>query len=196
MSYCIIHNDKIIAGPQERPSNYNGIKNFNFLSDEELKFYGWYPVIEINSEYDPRYQIRSKPQLTFDNEKVTATYTITEIPIEEIRNKKLKELAQKRWEIETSGIELGDSVILTDRESQAQINGAYSAAKNGVSTELDFKATTGWIKLTAQEMIYIGEAVYNHVQNCFKKEKLHYDNITKNLQTALEIVDYNIEEGW
>jgi len=193
--YCIIHNNKIVAGPQQRPAVYNGIKNFNFLSNEELKTHGWYPVIEVNSQYDPRYQTRSKSQLDFDGEQITATYVVTDIPIETVREKKIKELAQKRWEVETSGIDLGDSTILTDRESQAQISSAYAAAKNGLLTSLNFKSANGWIVLTSEQMIYIGEAVYTHVQNCFNKEKEHYDNIM-NLQTSLEIVEYNIEEGW
>ena len=196
MSYCIIKNNEIVAGPIERPSNWDGINNFNQLDNITLKDHGWYPVILINSHYNPYYQERSEPLFSFDDSVVTITYIITNIlTIDDIKKKKIKEVATQRYLIETSGIMIDGLMIRTDRESQSQISSAYNASINGVFGTLNFKAVNKWVTLTAAQMINIGETVYNHIQFCFNKEKEHFDNLN-NMNTIEDILNYDIYTGW
>lgn len=195
MAFCIIHENQIVAGPLELPESYNGINNFNNLSLDMLFQYGWYPVISKNDAYNPLYQIRTGPEKIISNGLVIFEYFIEEKSIDDVKQKVIELLAAKRYEIETGGIVIGETKILTDRESQAQITGAYNAAKNGLVTSLNFKGRPSWGTLSAAEMIAIGEAVYAHVQNCFNVEKAHYDAIMA-LSTAQEVAEYDINSLW
>lgn len=195
MPYSIVKNGQVLAGPIERPAVFNGVQDFNNLSDAEVIIHDWYPTVVVNEDYNPEWQERTGPVFTVGANSVLCEYTITEKGLEEVRATKLKKLGKKRYEVETAGVLLGDSTILTDRESQAQITGAYNAARNGLLTTLNFKASTGWITLTAVEMEAIGQAVYSHVQNCFNIEKTHYEAIMA-LTTSQEVAEYDINAGW
>lgn len=195
MAYCVVHNNKVVAGPMERPSTWAGVKNFNYLSDEDLLQYGWYKAEEINSYVDPRWQKLVSTTFTVNQNTVTVNNIIEEIPRSVVLKTKLKELADFRYNYETSGLEVGGSIIRSDRESQAQITGAYNAAKNGLFTTMQFKAATGWVTLDAATMITIGEAMYTHVQWCFVRES-QLSDIISNLQTSKEIAEFEIQENW
>lgn len=78
--------------------------------------------------------------------------------------------AQRRWELETGGIEVAGATIRTDRESQGLINGAYTMAQEQPEQVFRFKAAAGWISLTAAEITAIARQVGAHVQACFGAE--------------------------
>ncbi|NIX75376.1 DUF4376 domain-containing protein [Microvirga terricola] len=79
--------------------------------------------------------------------------------------------ASKRFVIETGGIVVGESIIVTDRESQALITGAYNLALVEPDEPVDFKGASGWVEISSTEMIAIGLAVARHVRSCFRKER-------------------------
>lgn len=49
MKYCLINNGVIVQGPCYLPQNTENISNFNALTNEELKLYGWLPYILIDN---------------------------------------------------------------------------------------------------------------------------------------------------
>lgn len=118
-------------------------------------------------------------------------------PVSSEKNRKalLSNLANKRYEIETGGIVLPNGVFIsTDREDQAIITGAVSAAQLGI-TEYDWKGPGGtWIKLKADEITQIGAAVAMHVQSCFTAERRHCEAIAALPDDQLD--DYDINAGW
>lgn len=68
--------------------------------------------------------------------------------------------------------------ILTDRESQALISGAcIKAMMRSPDVVFDFKAASGWITLNADQILAIGDAVAQHVQDCFTQRRLQYEEI-------------------
>lgn len=75
--------------------------------------------------------------------------------------------AQKRWELETGGIEVSGMPVDTSRDSQALIHGAFSLAQTDASVSFRFKSGGAFIALDASQMIAIGEAVARHIQACF-----------------------------
>ncbi len=81
----------------------------------------------------------------------------------------LAHAAQRRWEIETSGVEVAGQVIRTDELSQAKITGAVSLLSNDPDVAgIDWEAQPGtWVTLDRATMIGIGVAVGRHVQRCF-----------------------------
>lgn len=78
---------------------------------------------------------------------------------------------EARYKAETSGIVVSGSAILTDRQSQALINGAVSFVQLNPTASVRFKVATGaFATLSAQQVIGIGLAVAQHVQACFARE--------------------------
>lgn len=83
----------------------------------------------------------------------------------------LAALADHRYTVETGGIDIGGQRILTDRESQAQLNGALQALTSGFVGAVDWKAASGWVTVTLEVILPIGSAVAQHVQACFTAER-------------------------
>ena len=85
---------------------------------------------------------------------------------------KLEELAAHRYNVETSGITVNGLRVKTDRESQAQLNGAYSTLKAGFITETPWKAEGAWVPVTLETIEPVARAVALHVNQCFTAEEI------------------------
>lgn len=78
--------------------------------------------------------------------------------------------AAKKWQVETGGLTVGGASIDTSIDSQNRINGAYNYATANPGVLISFKAASGFVKLTSEQAIAIGQAVGAHVQACFAVE--------------------------
>jgi hypothetical protein len=104
----------------------------------------------------------------------------------------LTELATYRLEIETGGLELdGGMLLLTDRQSQAQLNIAYTDLKYGLIPDTDLKAVNSWEALNLEQMEPIAKALAVHRRACFRGERVVSTAIenakTLALQLAIDI---------
>ena len=107
-----------------------------------------------------------------DNDIRVAKYEWLKIVEGEVVYDALTELAQIRYEKETSGITLVDGVsIATDRQTQSILNAAYNRAKIDPTFCVDWKGENGWVTLTADMVINIGDKVFSYVQACFSHER-------------------------
>ena len=89
-----------------------------------------------------------------------------EIVLQDARDSKKAELAAARFEAETAGID----GIKTDRESQALITGAALKAMQDSTYSCRWKTESGFVELTAPQILAIADAVRAHVQSCFDRE--------------------------
>lgn len=89
---------------------------------------------------------------------------------EELKAEKRAEIAAARYEREIAGVTVNGVLIDTGRDSQALITGAAVAAMLNESYSLNWKTTSGFIHLTAPEIIAVAQAVRAHVQACFDRE--------------------------
>ena len=89
-----------------------------------------------------------------------------EIVLQDARDSKKAEIAAARFEAETSGID----GIKTDRESQALITGAALKAMQDSTYSCRWKTESGFVELTAPQILAIADAVRAHVQGCFDHE--------------------------
>ena len=71
---------------------------------------------------------------------------------------------------ETAGTTVNGVLLDTGRDSQALITGAALAAMLDSEYSLNWKTTSGFIHLSAPEIIAVAQAVREHVQKCFDKE--------------------------
>ena len=94
-------------------------------------------------------------------------------------------LAEYRYQKETGGITYngivtfgGDGITIpTDRDSRANMTGAYIKAKDNPDYTVDWKLPSGFVPLTASEIIAIADAVEAHVKDCFTAEAQVLQNI-------------------
>ena len=105
-------------------------------------------------EYADRYEVEAPPVKTLDELKV----------------QKKQDIAAARYKAETAGVEVNSVKIDTGRDSQALITGAAVAAMLDENYSLNWKTSTGFIHLTAPEIIAVAQAVRAHVQHCFDRE--------------------------
>lgn len=101
--------------------------------------------------------------------------------------------ANKRWQVETSGIVLNGVAIDTSRDSQAMITGAYAWSQANPSSTIQFKAASGFVTLDDATMAAIATAVGAHVQACFAVEAGVQAAITAGSITTIEQID---AAGW
>lgn len=106
-----------------------------------------------------------------NNEPVTIVPEVVPPTLEEAKALKLAELATARYREETGGIIVGGVTIATDRESQAMLTGAYVSLKQGLVEAVNWKGDDGWVPSTLAEIEPIAQAVGQHVQACFTREK-------------------------
>lgn len=93
-----------------------------------------------------------------------------ELTLDELKAQKKAEIASVRYAVETAGTTVNGTTIDTGRDSQALITGAALAAVIDSSYSLNWKTESGFIHLTAPEIIAVAQAVRAHVQSCFDRE--------------------------
>ena len=100
--------------------------------------------------------------------------------IEAEKQAKRKEIAQARYEAETGGLPLPNGYIVkTDRESQAMLMAAALSAKEDPNYIVNWKCANGWMQIDAETILKVAQAVREHVEMCFDKERLLHEQIDK-----------------
>ncbi len=101
----------------------------------------------------------------------------------------IKYAAQKRWERETAGIDVGGFQIDTTRDSQDMVQKAMTYLQNaGPGATVQFKAMNGWMTLDLDHIRDIGLVIGHHIQWCFGLEREAQGKIATGLiKTASEI---------
>lgn len=78
--------------------------------------------------------------------------------------------AAKRFAVETGGILVGGAKVATDRDSQAMIGNAFAYVTASGAASVRFKAASGWVTLSADQIKGLALAVGAHVQAAFAAE--------------------------
>ena len=94
----------------------------------------------------------------------------TRTPLERTKTAKLVELAAARYAAEVAGVVVNGMRVRTDRESQAMITGAALAAVQDANYTCKWKTESGFVTLTAAQIIAVATSVRAHVQAQFDRE--------------------------
>lgn len=97
--------------------------------------------------------------------------------------------AAQRYAIETAGLDVGGATIDTSRDSQSMIANAYAYTQASGATSVTYKASSGWVTMSADQIKAVALAVGAHVQALFVKEKTIDDAITAGTITTRSAVD-------
>lgn len=96
--------------------------------------------------------------------------------------------ATKRYAVETGGIVLNGMRVMTDRQSQSLITGAYNYVQANRDVTVKFKTAAGFVELTAAQVMAIANAVGAHVQASFAAEgEINKKIIAGTITTTAEI---------
>lgn len=112
--------------------------------------------------------------------------------VEQMKATLLARLAERRWEVETGGIQVGGARVATDDRSKLLIADAARRADSDPEFTTRWKAENGWVILDASTIIAVRDAVFAHVASCFAREGdladmiTSADVVTEDLAAAVE----------
>lgn len=125
--------------------------------------------------------------------------TEPELPLEELRAQVQQAATDKRWEVMTGGltlpggIEVGTTIDDQNRITSVVANAALAGLTD--ADEVDFKAVSGWVRITIFDVKAIAGAIGQFVQACYTAERAHHEAIAA-LETREEIAAYDVTTGW
>ncbi|XWO58931.1 DUF4376 domain-containing protein [Pseudomonas luteola] len=108
-----------------------------------------------------------------------------------LKAQRLEAIAARRYEEETKGITVNGIRIDTGRDSQALITGAALASMLDSDYSCRWKTSSGFIELSAKQIIGIASAIRAHVQACFDNEADLTDAVEKGTYQ-----DSMLDQGW
>ncbi|MBK3446372.1 DUF4376 domain-containing protein [Pseudomonas lactis] len=110
---------------------------------------------------------------------------------EEVTAQWADQIAARRFQVETGGVTVEGVQINTDRDSQSLLTGAAFAASLDPGYHIKWKAATGFVDLTGEQILGIASQVRAFVQACFNREAELLGAVADGLITA-----EMLEEGW
>lgn len=118
----------------------------------------------------------------------------------DLRESKQAAATAKRWEVMTGGITLPSGVVVgTTIDDQNRITSVVAnAALAGLqdTDEVDFKATSGWVRITIGDIKSIAGVIGQFVQDCYTAERMHHDAIDELPEDRAAIEAYDVSIGW
>lgn len=159
---------------------------------QERGIYDFIPAGQI-----PKFHRGGAMTYQIDQVAGTVTEVVEAIPMElaDVKEARKADLAAHRYQIETGGLTINGAQILTDRESQATLTGAWVTVQINPAALIDWKGVNGWTQIDKATVELLAGVVGTHVQHCFSAEKLHSDAIDA-LATVEAIAAYDISTGW
>ena len=100
-------------------------------------------------------------------------------------------IAARRFQAETGGVIVEGIPVNTERDSQALLTGAAFAASLDPAYQIKWKAATGFVDLTGEQVMGIASQVRAFVQACFNREAELLGAVADGSITA-----EMLEEGW
>lgn len=104
-----------------------------------------------------------------------------------------------RWRVMTGGmalpggIEVGTTIDDQNRITSVVANASLAGLAD--TDEVDFKAASGWVKITIGQIKQIAGAIGQFVQACYTAERAHHDEIDA-ITTPEQINAYDVNVGW
>lgn len=98
----------------------------------------------------------------------------------------------RRWLVQTCGLTLPNGIRVSSEDDLAAL---IASAERAALTRLDFKAVSGWVTLSLEELKEIDRAVTRYVQACFTAERGHCEAIEA-LANEPDALAYDVDAGW
>jgi hypothetical protein len=130
-----------------------------------------YAIVSMPDQpvFDTRYHSIAVGEVAENDGVYTSDWVLS--PLEVSASVRLEHIAEKRFEVETQGININGVMVPTDRHTQQVLTAMYVRAMANENYTVNFKADNGFVTLTAPEIIYIGDVVSDHIQAAFQREQ-------------------------
>ena len=156
---------------------------------------GLYLVREQQPDYDQRTHTLALDGVELVEGIYHARYTLTTLPVDRVRADLMDAATSKRWDVMTGGVTLpGGISVGTTIDDQNRITSVIANAQKAGVESMDFKAESGWVTLSLDQVRGIAAAVALHVHACYAAERAHHDAIAAASET--ELMAYDINTGW
>ena len=156
---------------------------------------GLHRLREQPPAYDPRTHTLALDGVELVGGIYHARYAVTPLPADQVRADLMDAATSKRWDVMTGGVTLpGGISVGTTIDDQNRVTSVIANAQLAGVESMDFKAESGWVTLTLDQVRGIAAAVALHVHACYAAERQHHEAI--NVATDAELYDYDINTGW
>lgn len=113
-------------------------------------------------------------------------------------------ITNKRYTVETSGINVNGKNVDTSLEAQNRISNQAADAQRSSTPTINFKYKDGtWSALTLQQFLTLADTVASFREACFNAEMVHYNNInaitsptTEGKSVSDQLKAYDYSSGW
>jgi hypothetical protein len=85
--------------------------------------------------------------------------------------------------------------VLTGKSDQDRVTSVVVNAQLAGIESVDFKADSGWVTVSIDDLKAIARAIALHVQACFTAERAHHEAVAA-LATMAEARAYDLAAGW
>ena len=93
------------------------------------------------------------------------------LDIEQLKAKKIAELADARWREEVEGYMYNGHEFHSDRESQDRFFQAYMASLSDPNFTATWKTKDGWLEMNAEDFVELYNNFWEFLQGLYQKEK-------------------------
>lgn len=108
----------------------------------------------------------------------------------------LDRLAERRWEVETGGLQLNGMSVATDDRSKLLLFAAAEKARLNADFTTKWKTESGWVPLDAAAILAVRDAVFAHVATCFAREEELAAAVEQASEADLPSIAQSIEVFW
>lgn len=173
------------------------------MSADELAGYGFVRVEEPAPQSVPfGKRLAAIAYAIAEDGTVTASQSLEDVPLEDLKAGLKASVSSKRWEVETSGCEIAPGIrVRTDETSQAKLNGAVALMEKAAARGLDipaipWEAQAGeFVDLTLDNLVSAGLSVGLRVQSTFAVKRGLFVAIDA-AQSVDELAAIDLETGW
>ena len=113
-----------------------------------------------------------------------------------LRAQLAERIPQRRWEVETGGIEVGGLLVATNERAQGMVGRLAARASRDKKFTTRFKTAAGWMPVNAAQLIEIDNAVANHVNAAFLREEQLAAMLAAAADADLPALVHAVEAFW
>nr|DAK10374.1 MAG TPA: protein of unknown function (DUF4376) [Caudoviricetes sp.] len=195
MIYVKLNTDNTIEYAKNVYTTDEGELILNFKANPELmKKYGFKELIDSPVEFDANYQTYTVSYIE-DADSITKQYSITYLPIETLKEVKLKELADYDTSDNVNDFDVNGLNAWFDKDTRAALSTSIESALLLGESTITFVINDNEFSIditTAKQML---AAVQRYADKCFLVTEAHKRAI-KGLTEAEAIVNYDFKTGY
>lgn len=174
--------------------------DFNAMDEAFHIAEGFLPLTETTPEYDARYQNVSvnEPVISEDGESATVDYSVIDKDIDQLKAARCSDVNTLRDQKFISGYSFGGNVYDSTPAAVVDVQGVVLSVVMGVELPENFAwktADNSYVPMVADDVKGLGVALMNFRTSVYVASWTH-KAVINSLETALEVVDYDITEGW